>query len=144
MTFYPAHELSTEQRTFVDGGVVLNNPSIIAFIEAINTWSEDEIRLLSVGTGESPVQCKKRMGAIAALPSLASFVTEVQSPDVMCAQLACALNKAGVHCKYMRVSQSLPEHLLAMDDCSNVDALIAVGQAWMTPDVEAQLADFFH
>lgn len=35
----------------IDGGVVSNNPSMCAFAEARRLWPEDEIKVLSIGTG---------------------------------------------------------------------------------------------
>jgi len=46
-----------DSRALIDGGVVFNNPAMCAYAEAKALWPDEEITLLSLGTGEcvSPV-----------------------------------------------------------------------------------------
>lgn len=38
-------------RTLVDGGIYINNPSMVAYVEAKMLWPNEEILLMSLGTG---------------------------------------------------------------------------------------------
>ena len=45
-------EWASESRTLIDGGVFMNSPSVSAYAEARKLFPDDEIALLSIGTGE--------------------------------------------------------------------------------------------
>lgn len=54
-TYFPPHEftnLSGEKGAYVDGGVFANNPAMCAFAEAVRLWPQEDIAVISVGTGE--------------------------------------------------------------------------------------------
>ena len=52
-TFFPTHFIHEQNGYFIDGGVVSNNPSTIAIIEALNAgYSRKNIKILSIATGE--------------------------------------------------------------------------------------------
>jgi predicted acylesterase/phospholipase RssA len=48
-TYFPAVKIG--ERTLIDGGVFANNPSAIALAEARFMWPDDEVLLVSLGTG---------------------------------------------------------------------------------------------
>eukprot|EP01135_Chromosphaera_perkinsii_P002330 Nk52_evm116s221 gene=Nk52_evmTU116s221 len=51
-TFFPPELVGDD--FLIDGGVICNNPSMVAYTEACHLWGEKtDIRVLSVGTGES-------------------------------------------------------------------------------------------
>ena len=51
--FEPATlEWASESRTLIDGGVFMNSPSVSAYAEAQKLFPDDEIAMLSIGTGE--------------------------------------------------------------------------------------------
>ena len=51
--FEPATlEWASESRTLIDGGVFINSPSVSAYAEARKLFPDDEIAMLSIGTGE--------------------------------------------------------------------------------------------
>ena len=51
--FEPATlEWASESRTLIDGGVFMNSPSVSAYAEARKLFPDDEISMLSIGTGE--------------------------------------------------------------------------------------------
>ena len=51
--FEPATlEWASESRTLIDGGVFMNSPSVSAYAEARKLFPDEEIALLSIGTGE--------------------------------------------------------------------------------------------
>ena len=45
-------EWASESRTLIDGGVFMNSPSVSAYAEARKLFPDDEIAMLSIGTGE--------------------------------------------------------------------------------------------
>jgi patatin-like phospholipase/acyl hydrolase len=45
-------EWGSESRTLIDGGVFMNSPSVSAYAEARKLFPDDEIAMLSIGTGE--------------------------------------------------------------------------------------------
>lgn len=45
-------EWASESRTLIDGGVFMNSPSVSAYAEARKLFPDEEIALLSIGTGE--------------------------------------------------------------------------------------------
>ena len=46
---FPAH--SSGEKVLIDGGVVANNPACLGFAHAKRLWPDDEVMLLSIGTG---------------------------------------------------------------------------------------------
>lgn len=48
--------LNIENNTFIDGGMVANNPSMCAYAEAKRLWPDEEIKLLSIGNVSSDKQ----------------------------------------------------------------------------------------
>ena len=51
--FEPANlEWASETRTLIDGGVFINSPSVSAYAEARKLFPDEEIAMLSIGTGE--------------------------------------------------------------------------------------------
>lgn len=51
-TFLPAVELGGEY--YVDGGLFGADPAPFAYVEALKLWPDEELTLLSLGTGETP------------------------------------------------------------------------------------------
>lgn len=50
--YYPAHEY--KGHWYVDGGISMNNPALLAYGLAKDLYPEDEIFILSIGTGDCP------------------------------------------------------------------------------------------
>ncbi len=54
-TFLPPHEVvnprSGKSQTIIDGGVFINNPSLAGFAEALRIYPDDDIKVISIGTG---------------------------------------------------------------------------------------------
>jgi predicted acylesterase/phospholipase RssA len=48
-TYFPPVRLGT--KTVIDGGIVANNPACLAYAEAKQLWPDEEILLVSLGTG---------------------------------------------------------------------------------------------
>ncbi|MEL6212388.1 MAG: patatin-like phospholipase family protein [Pseudomonadota bacterium] len=54
-TFFPPHQIRDRNTgdisTVIDGGVFLNDPALLALAEAVMLFPDDDIRVISVGTG---------------------------------------------------------------------------------------------
>ncbi|MEL7489750.1 MAG: patatin-like phospholipase family protein [Pseudomonadota bacterium] len=54
-TFFPPHQITDnrtdETKTVIDGGVFLNDPALLALADAVMLWPDDDIYVVSVGTG---------------------------------------------------------------------------------------------
>ncbi|MBI9016220.1 MAG: patatin-like phospholipase family protein [Phycisphaerae bacterium] len=52
-TFFEPHQIKINQkvRTLIDGGIFINNPAMSAYIEARKIFPDDEIYVVSLGTG---------------------------------------------------------------------------------------------
>src|SRR5262249_13309121 len=48
-TYFPP--FSMNERTLIDGGLAANNPACLAFAEAKQLWPEEDVLLVSLGTG---------------------------------------------------------------------------------------------
>ncbi|MEM1192574.1 MAG: patatin-like phospholipase family protein [Pseudomonadota bacterium] len=54
-TFFPPHVVinrrTGRRRTFIDGAVFINDPAIAGFAEALRLFPDDDVRVVSIGTG---------------------------------------------------------------------------------------------
>ena len=54
-TFFPPHQITNprtgHKQTVIDGGVFVNDPAVSGFSEALRLYPEDDIRVISFGTG---------------------------------------------------------------------------------------------
>ena len=71
---------------YIDGGVYVNNPSITAFAEARYMWPEEDIFIMSIGTGEhtrviEPKEAK-HWGLAGWAPRLISIMMDGQSKEI--------------------------------------------------------------
>ena len=53
-TFFDPITIGKYQQTFLDGGVLYNNPLPLVFREAKNIWPDRQAMVLSIGTGSPP------------------------------------------------------------------------------------------
>lgn len=53
-TFFDPITIGKYQQTFLDAGILYNNPVQLIYREAGNIWPGQEVTLLSIGTGSSP------------------------------------------------------------------------------------------
>jgi len=116
-TYFPMYQ------EFVDGGVAVNNPSMCALAQALNPGlggqKIDDIRLISVGTGQHPKyleQCDVNWGILEWAPHLVDLLMEGSNGlgDYQCRQVL-----GGNYC---RVNPVLPE-VIGLDDVSRVRQL---------------------
>ena len=54
-TFFPPHRVLNDRtgqtQTLIDGGVFLNDPSLLALAEAVMLYPDDDVHVISIGTG---------------------------------------------------------------------------------------------
>jgi patatin-like phospholipase/acyl hydrolase len=112
---------------FVDGGVAANNPSMCALAEALNPamggQKIDDIRLLSVGTGQRPRYLTARSvnwGVVEWGPHLVDLLMEGSNGlgDYQCRQVLGG--------NYFRLNPALPD-AIGLDDVSRVRQLRDLG-----------------
>jgi len=59
-TYFKPHKI--EKNRHIDGGNVINNPSMISYVEYLKFWSDKPVNLLSISTGRDEVEIKKMKG----------------------------------------------------------------------------------
>ena len=130
------------RRYLIDGGVIANNPAMCAYAEAKRMWPDEEIKLLSLGTG-------KRTRKIDGKASMSYGFTEWIRHDL----LGVVMDESVVEYQtrtilgdsYLRINSELSEVNDDMDDVTqqNIDSLIRLGQRWYV-DNEQKLKGFFN
>jgi patatin-like phospholipase/acyl hydrolase len=116
------------ERAFVDGGVHSNNPAMCAYVEAIKIYPEEDILVVSLGTGEPtremPYEEVKGWGlALWAQPILNVVFDGVS--DTVDYQLRELLRSEGDDKRYYRFQTKLDPGMHDMDDASapNIQSL---------------------
>lgn len=126
-TYFPTVEVNGEW--LIDGGVIVNNPTMTAYAEAKNLWPDDDIKILSVGTGRRtrkiPGQESTGYGAIGWFKhDLMGIVTD---ETIVHMQAATILGDS-----YLRVNSDLAEADDDMDNImkGNLNNLKSLGIKW--------------
>lgn len=121
--------LEGETRALIDGGVFINSPSVSAYAEALKLFPDEEIRLVSVGTGElvSPIPRERAAGWGSAgwvLPLLDCMFDGVSRAADH--QMRLFLDQ-----RYHRFQVPLMQASDALDDASpeNIRALVSVAES---------------
>ncbi len=116
-------------RWLIDGGVIANNPTMCAYAEAIHLWPNEEIRILSIGTGN---HTRKINGEESQNYGCYGWVTHdflgiVMDETVVDYQIDKILGN-----KVLRVNSELDYVNDDMDDCSkgNIKNLKRLGDKW--------------
>lgn len=129
------------RRFLVDGGVIANNPSMCAYAEAKKTWPNEEIRLLSIGTGK---RTRKINGKDSMKFGFTGWIRHdllgvVMDESVVEYQTRTILGDA-----YLRINSELTDISDDLDDAShqNIGALKRLGSRWYE-EHEQKLKDFF-
>lgn len=119
-TYFPPFVL--QDNAYIDGGVAANDPSLWALAEARRLWPEDEIRLVTVGTGYRARRNRMPIGGgvLPWMPHIIEVLMDGNQTNVpyQCAALAD---------HHVHIDDALPEYVNpAMDDASpgNVAALL--------------------
>lgn len=137
-TYFPPFHAG--ERALIDGGVVANNPSALAFAEARRRWPEEEILLVSLGTGRvrKPYLASevKKWGPMEWIGPLIDFLFAGASDSTDYVLEHC-LSKD----RYYRFQCDVPADCAAMDDASknNIEKLRAVASTFVS-DVGDQIS----
>lgn len=59
-SYFKPHKIHKQR--YIDGGNVINNPSMVAYVEYKKVWSDKQLNMLSIGTGREESSIKKRKG----------------------------------------------------------------------------------
>jgi patatin-like phospholipase/acyl hydrolase len=134
-------KVNHKRKVLVDGGVFINNPSVSAYVEAKKLFPNEEIKLLSLGTGELvrsiPFNEAKDWGKVGwALPVMSCMFDGVS--DAADHQLRVLLDD-----DYLRVQTVLVDADDDMDNVSNsnINALSRLAEQ-VIEERSAELADF--
>lgn len=117
-TYYePAQvDVNGSTRSLVDGGVFINNPALSAYLEAKKLYPEDDIKILSLGTGEQnppiPYQSAKDWGKAGWLNPLISCIFDGTS-DVSNYQLKTLIGDS-----FIRLQQEISHASNEIDDAT--------------------------
>jgi uncharacterized protein len=108
-------------RVLVDGGMVANNPANLAFAEAKRLWPDEEVFLVSLGTGTlSQPETRRDVGA------RGSFAWAERVIDIMFDGSSRATHDVFRYShgdKYRRFQVGLSEHTKALDNASEKSLL---------------------
>jgi patatin-like phospholipase/acyl hydrolase len=128
--YFPTAKVAGDEvRWLIDGGVIANNPAMCAYAEAKKLWPDDEIRMLSVGTGSinRPIdgEASQDYGALGWINHDLLGITMDESVVEYQAQVILGKN-------YLRVNSELVDVKDDMDDVSqkNIDDLKGLGDRW--------------
>ncbi len=106
-TYFKPHD------SWIDGGVVLNNPAMEAYSLACELWPGEDAKVVSLGTGEHEQAIKPPRGGIVqwarALPKIVMDTDD--SPD-------CQLRRILLGWRYIRIQPDLRDVPADMDDAS--------------------------
>ena len=141
-TYFPTKELplppDNEEHWLIDGGVIAKNPTMCAYSEACRVWTDDEKRVLSIGTGSHSRKINgpesQHWGAIGWM--IKGKIIDILSDEKVVGYQAITISKPG---NYIRVNSEMckqpglpnpPDD--AMDDISraNIARLKAMGTFW--------------
>jgi patatin-like phospholipase/acyl hydrolase len=134
-TFFQPHSIERGS-AFVDGGIWANNPTVIAYIEALRimkneprpdidpVFDPDQIRILSVGTGKVNVSTKvpKETGVLWWGSRLTSMVFAAQAES--CQNMISYLGPQ----HFTRIDFDIPQGDWGLDCVENIEELIHQGQ----------------
>lgn len=132
-------KVNNKRRALVDGGVFINNPAVSAYVEAKKLFPDDDIKLLSLGTGELvraiPFNQAKDWGKVGwALPVMSCMFDGVS--DAADHQLKVLLGE-----DYLRLQTILTDADDDMDNVSksNISALSRLAEQLIDQQVSTLL-----
>lgn len=129
-TYFPPFHAG--ERTLVDGGVVANNPSALAFAEAQRRWPQEDILIVSLGTGRvrKPYLASevKKWGPLEWVGPMIDFLFAGASDSTDYVLEQC-LPKG----RYYRFQCDVPAECSAMDNASkeNIEKLRAIASTFV-------------
>lgn len=131
-TYFAPREFNNKNLT--DGAMVANNPTACAYAEALKLWPEEEIKIISLGTGEIRKSYSNNWSRNWGLLDWAKRVADVildGGIDAVDYQMR-LLSVNNPKLSYMRINEVFgSDDLGSMDDTSrdNIVGLIAAGNA---------------
>jgi len=125
--YFPAKQVNS--RWLIDGGVVANNPTLNAYADAVATWPEEEVYIVSLGTG---YQIRPIRGEDAQGWGGIQWITQGLLDVVMDETIVVQQARRILGDRLLRVCSDLESASDDMDDISssNVEALKALGDSW--------------
>lgn len=140
-TYFPP--VSIDGAWYIDGGVAVNNPSTVGFVEALKRWPLETIKILSIGTGveNDPINGKdaKKWGLFGwGKNNLVDVL--MNAPNKIATRNCRELLKEN----YLRIETDLGDISETLDDTreSNLNALKDLGNKWFD-DNKDKLKIFF-
>lgn len=125
--------------SFVDGGLVANNPAMCGLVEVFKlyhseaqSWPMEDVIMLSLGTGikKNPIEYKlaREFGALGWIKPILHIVSSGNN-EIIDYQVAQLFKNSNVREQYLRLSPLLSTASADMDDASqeNLEALKAAG-----------------
>lgn len=108
-------QVDKKVHVYIDGGLCANDPALHAYIEAMDLWPGEEIKLLSIGTGyiadRYNTNSLMNAGAAQWIKSLFSIFMDGAADDVdHCCKVALKNN-------YLRIQDQLPASVSPKMDC---------------------------
>jgi patatin-like phospholipase/acyl hydrolase len=126
-TYFPAE--SIEGKWYLDGAVSTNNPVLIAYSEAKKLWPNEDIKILSVGTGYNSKRLDgKRARKWGSLAWLNAGIIQI----LMESNIEHVIAQSLFEENYLRVDSELSGIESSFDNTSkrNLDSIKALGDRW--------------
>ena len=137
-TYFPAE--SIEGQWYLDGAVSTNNPVLIAYAEAKKLWPEEEIKILSIGTGYNSRRLDgrraRKWGSLAWLNAgIIQILMESNIEHVIALSL--------FEHNYLRIDSELLGIKSSFDNTSkrNLESIKTLGETWWK-DLGKQTLEF--
>lgn len=126
-TYFPAE--SIEGQWYIDGAVSTNNPVLIAYAEAKKLWPNEEIKVLSVGTGYNS---KRLDGRRARKWGSISWLNAGIIQILMESNIEHVIAQSLIKENYLRVDSSLSGIKSSFDNTSkrNLNSIRLLGESW--------------
>ncbi len=125
--YYPTAEVG--DRFLIDGGIVANHPALHGYVEAKKIYPDNELVLLSVGTGLNKRSLKgkdsKKWGLIGwMMHDLFGLMVESSMDHELAEEL--------IGKNYLRINSPLGRVNRRLDDSSdsNIESIISMGESW--------------
>ena len=149
-TYFP-HAANSSSGAFLDGGLWANNPSLVAYTEAMKIkmactrdvdpqFTPNEVQIFSIGTGE-PRYSLKPPGNQAGLgwwgPKVFDVMSMSQSQGVDC-HLRYLLGN-----RYRRINFDVPDSSWTLDAIEHLGALVHTGRQTAHDHLAGLIQDFF-
>lgn len=123
--YFPSYRIGDQE--YIDGGVIINNPSMSAYVEAKKMWPNEEIKVLAIGTGypNTPFTGTRKWGGIQWITrGLITVLTDQSHVDYQMKEL--------IGSNYFRVDSKLTVEDENLDnyESKNIAALSLLGDHW--------------